>query len=496
MKKLICAALTFTLILSCFSFSASALDIKELFPDEPPSNNPNAVILPDIIDPGDNVTDDDYDGIEFGLDTSDASNTFSGTLYTEQATSSISYKMDYRWFFGSNTTYIPDLAVISSLLSAVAYAPSHITGGGSLTTTAANAMNFFMGFHGMSEYMSYSLTNSDTHVSQMFVANRKINYNGTQKTIVCVVVRGTNGTLDEWSSNFDVGPSTSDHSEWTNAHNHKGFDITANRLNTHLTSYLSTYCSGENVVLWITGHSRGAALANLLAAKRIDAGSQVFAYTFASPMTTDLDTVGTVVNYMNIFNIINEDDLVPELPLEHWGFTRYGQVKSESIEENYRSEWYALLGGSTTYESNKDGVIATVIDMSEIADNRSECYAYRYDVAGYAGGAASSIGMRDATLGAVIILYPEAVSEYWYVEYENDYFNSFYSYRIYQQPAFLMQLLAIVLSGTPLDGFDFFAIDVATYLQDTKYGLIGIKDDILHPHYPESYYLLATKITQ
>ena len=41
-----------------------------------------------------------------------------------------------------------------------------------------------------------------------------------------------------------------------------------------------------SLAYWITGHSRGAAVGNLMASYLIDEGSEVYAYTFAAPFNT------------------------------------------------------------------------------------------------------------------------------------------------------------------------------------------------------------------
>ena len=72
----------------------------------------------------------------------------------------------------------------------------------------------------------------------------------------------------------------------------------------------------------VTGHSRGAAVANILGAKLTDrfGADSVYAYTFATPRTVR----GDYPAYDNIFNVINPCDMVPMLPLEAWSFERYG----------------------------------------------------------------------------------------------------------------------------------------------------------------------------
>ena len=82
----------------------------------------------------------------------------------------------------------------------------------------------------------------------------------------------------------------------------------------------------------MTGHSRGGAIANLLAADLIDradgpdalaSADAVYAYTFAAPCPTKSANRGDDA-YAGIFNIVNPSDLVPQLPLPAWGYGRYG----------------------------------------------------------------------------------------------------------------------------------------------------------------------------
>lgn len=78
----------------------------------------------------------------------------------------------------------------------------------------------------------------------------------------------------------------------------------------------------KNPLFLVTGHSRGAAVANILGAKLTErfGAENVYAYTFATPRTVR----GEYPSYENIFNVINPCDMIPMLPLEAWGFERYG----------------------------------------------------------------------------------------------------------------------------------------------------------------------------
>ncbi len=128
---------------------------------------------------------------------------------------------------------------------------------------------------------------------------------GSNTRLICVVVRGTRGT-SEWISNFKFA---------TNNGVHIGFQRAADNVSSTLSNYLN---GGKDIILWFTGHSRGAAVANILAA-RYSNQYKTFGYTYACP------AVGTSIsNSSNIWNFNNSRDLVPKVPPASWGYQRNG----------------------------------------------------------------------------------------------------------------------------------------------------------------------------
>lgn len=126
-----------------------------------------------------------------------------------------------------------------------------------------------------------------------------------KKTVVAVILQGTAGTA-EWKSNFDLGDGKV----------HHGFSVTEKAVRKMLNSYIKQEkLKKDRTVFWITGHSRGAAVANLLAKHLSDSygRSKVFACTFASPKVVKADQSGDMA-YNNIFNYVNPDDVVTEVP--------------------------------------------------------------------------------------------------------------------------------------------------------------------------------------
>ena len=412
--------------------------------------------------------------------------------------SNVSYKLDFSEFFGSNTAYSRDLAIVSALLSANAYSTNriHVEGAG-FNSSYDESMSDWMRYHIMQDYHRYDLNSSynDQHVSEVYIARKEVTKNGYTKNIICVSIRGTNGTLDEWQSNFDIGDTTESprHTQWTNTNNHKGFDITANRINTILSNYLSTYCAGKNNVLWIMGHSRGGALANVLAAKRIDAGNTVFAYTFASPNTTTLSTANSASKYQCIFNIINEDDYVTKLPMTGWNFRRYGVDKAGSVNENYKAEWNDLTFYSGTYNCDTIGMNRVLNALTAIASNRNACYLEVAGASGYIYASFLTATARNNARNTIINSYTSNMAGTYRVA-NTDSSLSYYYY-IYQKPIFFMQTLAAIMSGHMTAG-EFLALDLAPYLLSARLEIgTAYLGGMQHPHYVESYYLLATKLS-
>ena len=436
---------------------------------------------------------------------------YNGTLHTEydgvQYTSSVGYTIYDYWFFSSSSNYNKQIATTSALLSTIAYDMSYLDNVGTTNATHIEAVQHWFTYHGFIGYdrcdLDYmALTNTqgyqDQHVSEMFYAYKTVTYNGKTKNLLCVVVRGTNETLDEWQSNFDVG-STADYgstSGWRNAENHMGFDITANRLNDRLNAFMSRKgFDSSNTIIWITGHSRGAALANIMAAEQIDAGYDVFAYCFATPGTTTSDDA-SATKYNSIFNIINEDDLVPQLPMSAWEFKRYGVNKPGSIENSYAGQWDAMVSGNVTYTSNKTNTANLVATMANIADGRDECYVYRNTQDGRIYVSMSDYTACVTAYSATVVLYPANTQPYWYstISVENTY-PYFHYYAIYQQPAFLMQYMAYAMQEGFSSDISFFLASVAPYLSEAKTAIVSASSTIKHPHYLESYYILACNLS-
>lgn len=176
---------------------------------------------------------------------------------------------------------------------------------------------------------------------------------GRQVPLVVVVVRGTisNG---EWLSNFNVADS----SPASPLPAHEGLSRCRRMVLRRLASWAKEQdgklegLDWEHARVLLTGHSRGAAVAALMAASLDDgyelvghaiSPANVSAYTFASPTTSRLGQDKSL--YDNVFNVVNPEDLVPKLPLGTWGYQRLGTTLVLPSKTNTGTSRYRSLRG-------------------------------------------------------------------------------------------------------------------------------------------------------
>lgn len=201
------------------------------------------------------------------------------------------------FFSEDSTNYNNDLAIASLALSAAAY-------GG---TSAINKTLSDLGFKEGSRWHD-NYNNPGSAIPAYSIASRQITVNGQEKTLIALIVRGTN-TFDDVLTDIRALAD--------------GFTIASNYISSTLSRYIGVTYPHDDIIVFTTGHSLGAAVAGRVAADFSSqiSNAKVFSYTFATPHNAAIwDALGA--DRSNIHNIINGADVVPALPPN---YLRFGQ---------------------------------------------------------------------------------------------------------------------------------------------------------------------------
>lgn len=293
------------------------------------------------------------------------------------------FKFDESELFGNETAYNHKLALSSFAMAVSAFSAGDSSGSWGNDGDFGREQTLRKAFDdlklGHQKFVGYDVSLNDGSSKAAFgIASRDITHQNENYTLVAIAVRG-GGYGAEWADNFVIG---SDEHKY-----HKGFEASADKIKAYADDYIQNYCSGKRVRLWITGYSRGAAVANILASKfnsSADDNLSLFAYTFATPNTVISDKNA---QDSNIFNIINPYDAVTLLPPAEWGFGRAGnsitfpsktdEAASRSMYAKVSAEYQKMTGQEYNMVSG-DGLKALIEVMISLANSRNE-YTDRYE---------------------------------------------------------------------------------------------------------------------
>ena len=188
------------------------------------------------------------------------------------------------------------------------------------------------------ELILYNTLDSNKDNAAFALTNR-VNEDGTIDMFV--VIRGT--LKDEWQGNTEITGTSYDDSIIVHDNFNKGKDSIKTAIEIYYAKLLE---KSSNINLIITGHSRGAAVANLYAKEATDAQNttidygipkfdKITAYTFACPNVEKYNS--NMESYTNIFNFCFKEDLIPTVPLTNptdgWNYWRYGQTYVANLSE-------------------------------------------------------------------------------------------------------------------------------------------------------------------
>ena len=203
----------------------------------------------------------------------------------------VDMEVEWSWaYFSGDARTNPinkDLAVVSLILSAEEKTPTRIE-------KNLSALGF-----GTIETHNYEYDVVDRPALAFASTQKEIG--GKQKTVVVASIRGTSNPADAIT---DITAVTD------------GFKPSAEYAFGLLKDYIeSLHVDSDDIILYITGHSLGGAVAASLALRTpelVDQGN-TFVFTFACPNYRIKGYNSS--NYQNIVYYINLDDLVPTLPL-------------------------------------------------------------------------------------------------------------------------------------------------------------------------------------
>lgn len=175
------------------------------------------------------------------------------------------------------------------------------------------------------------------------LANKKLKVGKEDYTLLALAIRG-GGYDSEWASNLTLGTSGQ----------HQGFDKASQDVLIFLDDYIIKHKIQGKIKLWLTGYSRAAATANLVAGS-LNNGRKIsqvtlspddmYAFCFEPPAGTLAAFDAKNDKHHNIVNIVNLNDVVTKVApnAENFEFVRYGEDTTLPTKENVGDTQYNLL---------------------------------------------------------------------------------------------------------------------------------------------------------
>lgn len=188
-------------------------------------------------------------------------------------------------------------------------------------------------------------------------ATREVYDGNTKYTVIALPIRGA-GYDAEWASNVLVGDGDY----------HQGFQEAAYQVVNFLNDYIRDKKISGNVKVIVTGYSRAAGTANVVASLLDDgildnqiilAKENIYGFCFEPPAVTRLTSAGSS-KYNNIVSFINHMDPVPMVPSNIWGYRRFGKSYVFNDKRNY-----------ATYQTRFNRFLEVYNSLSETEYNQS-----------------------------------------------------------------------------------------------------------------------------
>jgi triacylglycerol lipase len=105
---------------------------------------------------------------------------------------------------------------------------------------------------------------------------------------------------------------------------HKGFEKEVDKLWVHIRDYVIKQLKGRKLV--ITGHSLGASMATIVAARFYNSSFKVDGlYTYGSPRVGNESFKKSLD--ITHYRFVNNSDDVTKMPFYHWGYRHHGELR-------------------------------------------------------------------------------------------------------------------------------------------------------------------------
>lgn len=231
------------------------------------------------------------------------------SLASESKTYEFSFRYEDSYFLDSANTFSPKLAMLSY--------------GASMANGTHQRGDSFYGDAGFDDVTRFGYESEPTTTSLGYYIAHK-NIQGVE--LLTASFKGLDYGA-EWANNFIIGKEG----------DHEGFYARAAEVYAELQKYIDTYCGGHVDKIWLTGYSRGGAIANLVSSllfreNKIEIkGEDMFTYTFEAPACVAEDKA---LEYANVHNIVNKNDIITHIPPLKYGLKRCG-VDHEIYASNY-----------------------------------------------------------------------------------------------------------------------------------------------------------------
>ncbi|MBP5156297.1 MAG: lipase family protein [Treponema sp.] len=182
--------------------------------------------------------------------------------------------------------------------------------------------------------------------------------------LVILTVRGTPAGNNEWLSNLNIANSKDEESgDAGGVRYHEGFFKAEQTILDALLSYVREEgLPVRKARLLVTGHSRGAAVANLIGMHVVEQElfdpAHCYIYTIACPnVATVEESYARDSRFSFIWNIVNAEDIVPAIPFNRvgkWNYRKFGNIKVLSNSwsagrENFRNNLYPKMNRTYRY---------------------------------------------------------------------------------------------------------------------------------------------------